>query len=192
MTDQGYVNYFEILGVTEKASPGEVRKTFKQKMKNLVGEISRSQITAERRAHYLLEMAKLNAAAFVLRDPDLRTAYWESRKSLIELEERWRALGDGQPEESDRLRRQFEAKMRNFLGAYVEEAMLEAGRDKECVEASGWDHAHERHASSILRHYRHRLHQDVLERLPFYEVTKPDVDWDERSKTAAAMLKEIA
>ncbi|MCH7719335.1 MAG: hypothetical protein IIB21_07675 [Chloroflexi bacterium] len=68
------------------------------------------------------------------------------------------------------------------------EAMLEAGRDKECVDSSHWDAAHERHASAILRHYRHRLYHDVLERLPFYEVTKPEIDWDERARIVSSLL----
>lgn len=187
MPEAGYVNYFEILGVGEKASPGEVRKTYKAKMKKLVGEIARSQITAERRAYFLLEMAKLNAAVFILRDNERRKRYWDDRTELIRLEEDWRNVSDD-PAESDRLRRKFEAAMRHFLSTYVEEAMLEAGRDKEVVEASHWDAAHERHASAILRRYRHHLYHDVLERLPFYEVTKPEIDWDERAKTAAELV----
>ena len=70
----------------------------------------------------------------------------------------------------------------------VEESMLAAGRDKGCVEASSWDPYHERHASSILRHYRHMLYQEILGRLPFAEVTSPKIDWAERSRTVAAIL----
>ena len=36
MEDKGYVNYYEVLGVSENAPPGEVRKTFKREMKRLV------------------------------------------------------------------------------------------------------------------------------------------------------------
>lgn len=193
MPHSGYVNYYEILKVAEDANPGEVRKTYRREMKNLVNEIAQSKITAERRAHYLLEMAKLNAALYILRDQDKRDAYWASREELIRLEKEWNEVSDADPtrekaSESDRLRRAFEARMRNFLSTYVEEAMLEAGRDKECVEASHWDVAHERHASAILRHYRHGLYHDVLERLPFSEVTKPLIDWDERARTVAQLV----
>ena len=76
----------------------------------------------------------------------------------------------------------------DFLTVYVEEAMLEAGRDKDCVDASNWDSAHERHAFRILRHYRQGLYQEILERLPYCEVTAPAVDWDERTRTVAALM----
>ena len=71
---------------------------------------------------------------------------------------------------------------------YVEEMMLTAGHDKECVEHSHWDEAHERHAFRILRHYRQGLYQKILERLPFAEVTRPDIDWDERRRTVLGIL----
>ena len=64
MDDSGYVNYFEILGLDESAKPGEVRKNYKHMMKELVMEIARSEITPERRASYLLDMAKLNAGSW--------------------------------------------------------------------------------------------------------------------------------
>lgn len=199
MTDfqEGYVNYFEVLGVPEDAKPGEVRREYKRRMKDLVGEIARVEITEERRTHYLLEMAKLNAALLVLRDTEMRDAYWKGRQALIELEGRWRSAADassgkasseGERAELDNLRREFDGKLRAFLARYVEELMLEAGRDKECVEASHWDPAHERHAFRILRHYRHTLYHKILERLPYAEVTPPQIDWDERRRTAAALL----
>ena len=65
---------------------------------------------------------------------------------------------------------------------------LEAGHDKACVEASNWDAAHERHASRILRHCRQGHYQRILERLPYWEVTPPQIDWDERKRTIAAIL----
>ncbi len=68
--------------------------------------------------------------------------------------------------------------------------MLDAGRDKECVEASHWNEAHERHAFRILRHYRQGLYQKILARLPFVEVTPPQIDWVERRETVSALLRE--
>jgi hypothetical protein len=70
----------------------------------------------------------------------------------------------------------------------MEELVLEAGRDPECVEASHWDPAHERHASSVLRHHRQRLYHQIHERLPYYDITRPEIDWEERARTASAML----
>ena len=192
MSDAGYVNYFEIFGLDENANPGEVRKSYKRKMKELVGEIARVEITEEKRVHYLLEMAKLNAAVYVLRDKAKREAYWSERQELIELEEKWRAAGDDDPEANDALRRAFDSKVRSFLSKYIEETVLEAGQDKEVVEASHWDPAHTRHAARLLRHYRHRLYQEILERLPYYEVTTPSIDWDERSATVAGLIAESA
>ncbi|MBN2312234.1 MAG: hypothetical protein JXR94_24860 [Candidatus Hydrogenedentes bacterium] len=188
--ETGYVNYCEILGVGEDPKPGEVRKVYRRKMKALVGEIARVEITQERRAHYLLEMAKLNAALCVLRDTAAREQYWNERKGLIALEEQWRQADGAGSDEADGLRRKFDARVRDFLSKYVEELMLDAGNDKECVDASHWDTAHERHAFRILRHYRHGLYQEILERLPYAGVTRPSIDWDERSRLAASILAE--
>ncbi|MDX9971553.1 MAG: hypothetical protein RBU21_01045 [FCB group bacterium] len=190
MTDaeKGYVDYFEVLGLDSAAKPGEVRKAYRKVMKDLVFEIHSAEITEERRAHYLLEMAKLNAAIYILRDNDLRETYWRERQEVIDLEHEWRAAADAGSSEMDALRRRFDATVRHFLSHYVEEAMLDAGRDRECVEASGWNPAHERHASRILRHYRHGLYQDILERLPYHEVTPPRIDWDERRSIVAALV----
>lgn len=187
--DQGYVNYFAILGLDESAKPGEVRKAYKRNMKNLVNEIANTELTEERRSHYLLEMAKLNAALYILRDTKLRDAYWRERQELIELEERWREAEESGDKEADNLRRQYDGRLRNFLARYMEELMLEAGRDKECVEASNWDAAHERHASRLLRFYRQSLHQQILERLPYFDLSPVQIDWEERKQTAAALLE---
>lgn len=190
MSTEGYVNYFEILGVADDANAGEVRKNYKKLMRNLVGEIARVEITGDRRDRYLLDMAKLNAAVYLLRDKAKRADYTALRDELIELERRWCDAEGADPAASDELRREFDGKVRSFLSKYVEEAMLEAGRDKGCVEASHWDADHERHASRILRYYRHRLYQDILERVPFSEVTRPGTDWDERRETVAELIRE--
>ena len=189
MTEDGYINYYAALGLQEGANAGEVRRTFKRTMKKLVSEIAQVEITEERRAHYLLEMAKLNAALFVLRDKERREQYETARRDLIALEQRWNEAADD-PEASDALRRQFDGDCREFLSKYVEETMLKAGRDKECVEASHWDPAHERHAFRILRHYRHSLYHDILERLPYSEITPPQIDWEERAEVVKAIIAE--
>lgn len=189
MTEDGYVNYYEILGLQAGANAGEVRRTYKRTMKKLVSEIGQVEITEERRAHYLLEMAKLNAALFILRDKERREQYETSRAEVIELERRWNEAVDD-PQASDDFRRKFDGRCREFLSKYVEETMLAAGRDKECVEASFWDPAHERHAFRILRHYRHSLYHDILERLPYSEVTPPELDWAERAATVSGMIAE--
>jgi len=188
MSEDGYVNYFEILGLDESAKPGDVRKNYRKMMKNLIMEIARVEITGERRDRYLLGMAKLNAALYVLRDNEMRESYWRQRAEVIQLESQWREAAQNGDPATDGLRRSFDSKLRHFLSRYVEEAMLDAGRDKEAVEASNWDAAHERHASRILRHYRHNLYQQILDRLPYWEITTPHIDWAEREKTVAAIL----
>jgi len=186
--DAGYLNYFEILGLEDDANPGEVRKTYKRKMKSLVGEIARQEITEDRRAHYLLEIAKLNGAVYVLRDKTKREAYWQERSELIALEEKWRQTDPADRDASDTLRREFDGKTRSFLSRYVEESMLEAGQDKEVVETSNWNAAHERHATRLLRHYRHLLYHTILERLPYHEVTPPTIAWEERTQVVSDIL----
>lgn len=188
MSEQGYVNYYEILGLNTDAKPGEVRNAYKRLMKTLVMEIARVQITKERRDAFLLDMAKLNAAVYILRTNELRDAYWTARLETIELEQKWREAAEAKSDDADGLRRAFDGKLKHFLSRFVEEAMLEAGRDKECVEASNWDAAHERHASSILRHYRHTLYRQILERLPYHEITTPNIDWTERKQMVSGLL----
>jgi hypothetical protein len=185
----GYVNYFAVLGLGEQAKPGEVRRAYKTAMKKLIGEIEKTEITEERREQFLIDMALLNAALYILRDAGSRTAYLDDRNRLIELEQAYRE-SDPDSDEGDRLRRRFDGALRDFLSKYVEEAMLTAGRDKECVELSGWNPAHERHASPILRRYRQELYQQVLERVPFVGITTPDIDWGERRRLVAEMLAD--
>lgn len=187
--ESGYVDYFAVLGLDQTAKPGEVRKAYRTKMKDLVAEIAAVEITEERRAKYLLEMAKLNAALLLLRESEQRDIYWRERQELMDLEQQWRVAADA-GEDTNELRKSFDARVRAFLSRYVEEAMLAAGRDKECVEASHWDAAHERHASRILRYYRNSLYQQILERLPFAEVTKPDIDWAERQRFVKTALAQ--
>jgi hypothetical protein len=186
--DQGYVNYFDLLGVSESAKPGEVRKVYRRKMKDLINEISRVEVTAELRSRYFLEIAKLNAALLILRDTDEQQAYWAERKALIELEGRWRELAASGSEEAEMVAREFDRRVRAWLSKYLEDMMLAAGRDKECVEASQWDRAHERHATRTLREFRHRQYRAILERLPFVDVTTPSIDWDERREMIASVL----
>jgi hypothetical protein len=189
-SENGYVEYFAILGLSPDAKPGDVRKAYKRKMKDLVMEIARVQITEDRRARFLLEMAQLNAALCLLRDTDSRDAYWHDRQQLIDLENRWREAVEQQSTEAEPLRRDYERRLRDFLSHYVEDLMLTAGRDKEAVEASNWNRAHERHASRILREYRNLLYQQIRQRMPYHDVTRPQVDWDERRATVAALTKE--
>ena len=184
MSEAGYINYYEILGLRDNANPGEVRNTYRTKMKALVQEIKRSTITDDRRAQFILEMAKLNGAVIVLRDNARREAYWRQREELVELEKRWcEAAGrDPDPEKTDVLRREFDGRIRSFLSKYVEEAMLEAALDKDVAETSGWNVYYSRYALNLLRHYRHLLYHDILERLPYHVVTRPEMDWDDRAK----------
>jgi hypothetical protein len=184
----GYVNYYEILEVPEGAKPGEIRNRYRKKMKELVGEIARAEITEGARASYLLEMAKLNAACVLLRDLNRREVHWSERQALIDCEARWKAAIESNDPDTDPLRREYFGLLKDFLSKYLEELMLEAGRDKDCVEASHWDAAHERHASRILRHYRHRLYQEILQRLPYTDVTPPDIDWEQRKGVVADLL----
>jgi len=158
-------------------------------MKELVDEIRRVEITEDRRIRYLLEMAKYNAALVILRDNDTRQRYWDERNELIELEDRYRAAAERDKDEAEKLRRQYDGKLKSFLASYVEEVMLSAGRDKECAEASHWDAHHERLASRILRQFKNRLYREILERLPYTEVTPPKINWDERRRTVQELVK---
>ena len=180
MTDDGYINYFHVLELEDDCKAGEVRNNYKRLIKKLLMEIGRTQITDSRRDTFLLDLAKHNAAFYILRDNDLRQQYVEDRNTVIALEHAWHEAVKQHADTLDNDRRKFDAALRHFLSRYMEELMLEAGRDKECVEASHWSRAHERHASRVLRHFRQRLYHAIHERLPYYDITEPQVDWEER------------
>ncbi|MCC6142295.1 MAG: hypothetical protein IT368_00675 [Candidatus Hydrogenedentes bacterium] len=188
MTQEGYIDYFAIIDLPADCKPGEVRKNYKKMMKDLLLEIARVEITPARRDKYLLDMAHLNAAFYILRENDLREKYVHDRDRVMQLEDDWRASVDKDSPEADALRRKYDGAVRHFLSTYMEELVLEAGRDPECVEASNWDPAHERHASRVLRHYRQRQYQAIQERLPYVQITEPRVDWNERARTAALLI----
>lgn len=188
MSDQGYIDYFEVLGLPHDAKQGEVRNQYKRKMRDLVMEIQRVEITADRRERYLLELAKLNAAFYILRNNALREQYEKDRNAIIALEAEWQQAVSGGGGDADQLRRNFDAALRHYLSRYMEELMLVAGRDEECVEASHWDADHERHAGKALRHFRQQQYHQIHERLPYYDVTQPEVDWDERERTVREIL----
>ena len=190
--DLGYIDYAAILGVPQDARPGDVRNVYKKRMRELVRDISESQLTEAKRSRFLLEMAKLNAALFILRDREQRDAYFAARNHLIELERDWREAVEQGGSDAENLRREYDRLLRDFLSRYVEELMLGAGTDAECIEASGWDAAHARHAAPLLRHYRHTLQQQILARLPYFEVTPPQVDWHERGEWIDRMIAEGA
>lgn len=190
MTDDGYINYFDVLELGEDCKPGEVRNNYKRLMKKLLMEIGRSQITDSRRDAFLLDIARHNAAYYILRDNELRQRYIEDRSNVIQLETNWHEAVENKTDAVDKARRTFDAALRHFLSRYLEELMLLAGRDKECVEASRWSRAHERHASRVLRHYRQRLYNAIHERLPYYEITEPTIDWEERKSLIKNMLTD--
>jgi len=191
MSDSGYVNYFEILGLPDTCKPGDVRKEYKRHIKDLLLDIQQRTMNEATRDRYLLSMALLNASFYILRDNDRRENYVRDRGAVIKLEAEWREAVEHNAATADSLRRQFDVSLRHFLATYLEELVFEAGRDTEAVEASGWDPNHERHASRVLRHHRQRLYQEIHERLPFTEVTKPEINWDERGQTVARLLSEV-
>lgn len=192
MTDNGYINYFEVLELTDECKPGDVRNSYKRLMKKLLQEIGRTQITDSRRDAFLLDIARHNAAFYILRDNDLRERYVADRAAVISLEEAWHSAVQEAPDTVDAHRRKFDAALRHFLSRYMEELMLEAGRDRECVEQSHWSRAHERHASRVLRHYRQRLYHEIHERLPYYDITEPKFDWEERKSVVKSTLTQGA
>jgi len=190
MPEEGYIDYFDVLGLDDTCKPGEVRKVYRKQMKSLLMEIhnSRGALTPERRDAYLLDLARHNAAYYILRDQVRRDRYVADRAEVIQLEDAWRKLAGQEGPELDRARRAYDGALRHFLSTYLEEYMLEAGRDPDCVEASNWDLAHERHAGRVLRHHRQRLYHEIHQRLPYALVTEPAVDWQQRRAFAVAVI----
>lgn len=191
MTDDlGYVDYREALTLPEEYKPADVIRNYKKRMKQLRIEISENQQANDRRDHYLLLMAQLNAAFYILRDRQRGETYLREREEVMGMENEWRtAAGKNAGGEEDALRRRYDQALRNFLAKYMEEFVLEAGRDPECVENSGWDSVHERLAGRILRQYRQQRYQEIHERLPFFEISHPEIDWEGRAAFVRELLK---
>ena len=190
MTDDlGYIDYRAVLELSDGYKPAVVIRNYKKKMKQLIIEISERADSEEKRSQYLLTMAHLNAAFYILRDKSRGECYLRDREELIQLEEQWRESA-ASVEASDALRRKYDQALRNFLTRYMEELVLEAGRDADCVENSGWDAAHERHAARVLRHYRQQRYHQIHERLPYYEITRPSISWEERERFIQCLVEE--
>lgn len=187
-SEAGYINYFETLGIADGANPGEARKVYKRLMKKLLQEIAQAEITPDKRNAFILDVARLNGACYVLKDKERREAYLEERGALIKMEAEWCALDPKDTQGHEKIRGIFDSRVRSFLSKYVEEMTLTAGQDREILEASNWNEAHARYATSLLRYYRQHLYNDILERLPFHEVTEPKIDWDERESTVSELL----
>ena len=187
-SEVGYINYFDTLGLADGANPGEVRKSYKKLVKKLIQDVQNTEVTPDKRSAFILDMARFNAACFVLKDKVRREIYWEERQAMINLEAEWLAIGQDDSKAQEEIRGRFDQEIRSFLSKYVEEMTLTAGHDKEVVEVSQWNPDYARFATSLLRYYRHHLYNDILERLPFHEVTKPKIDWDERQSAVAELL----
>ena len=188
--DLGYTDYRAVLDVPESYKPADVIRNYKKRMKQLVIEISEDKRANERQDQYLLQVAQLNAAFYILRDRQRGELYLREREEVIEFERDWReGVGKGDASEDDRLRRRYDQALRNFLAKYMEEFMLEAGRDPECVEHSGWSSVHERLAGRILRQYRQQRYHEIHERLPYSEITPPEIDWTDRVGFVERMLE---
>ncbi len=193
MTEQsGYIDYRTVLELPDNYKPADVIRTYKKKMKRLVIEINDKKIDREQEEQYLLLMAQLNAAFYILRDRQRGEAYLQERDAVIALEQEWRAVAEDDPAQSDTLRRRYDQVLRNFLAKYMEELVLEAGRDPDCMEHSGWDAAHERLADRVLRQHRQQCYHGIHERLPYYEITPPVIDWEERAVFVDHVIEEGA
>ena len=190
MTDDlGYVDYREVLILPELYKPADVIRNYKKRAKQLLIEISEDQKAAEKQDQYLLQMAQLNAAFYILRDRQRGETYLREREEVMGLENEWRSLAEKGGGEEDAMRRRYDQALRNFLAKYMEEFVLEAGRDPECVENSNWSSVHERLAGRILRQYRQQRYQEIHERLPFFEISQPEIDWEDRNRFVEELLK---
>ncbi len=191
MTDDlGYIDYRTVLALPEQYKPADVIRSYKKRMKQLMIEISEDEHANERQQQYLLQIAQLNAAFYILRDRERGERYLQARDEVIRLEQDWHTVTEtaGAGEE-DKRRRRYDQALRDFLSAYMEEYVLEAGRDPECVEHSGWNPSHERHAGRILRQNRQQRYQEIHERLPYFEISPPEISWEERAGFLDTMLK---
>ena len=191
MTDDlGYIDYRTVLALPDPYKPADVIRSYKKRMKQLLIEISENEHAHERQQQYLLQIAQLNAAFYILRDRERGERYLQARDEVIRLEQDWRGTEEGTvPEEEDKLRRRYDQALRDFFAAYMEEYVLEAGRDPECVEHSGWNPSHERHAGRILRQNRQQRYQEIHERLPYFEISPPEIAWEERASFLDTLLK---
>ncbi len=189
MTDDlGYIDYRRVLDLPEQYKPADVIRSYKKRMKQLMIEISDNEHAQERQEAYLLLIAQLNAAFYILRDRERGETYLRAREEVIQLEEDWRNANNN-PADEDKLRRRYDQALRDFLALYMEEYVLEAGRDPECVEHSGWNSAHERHAGRIVRQNRQQCYQIIHERLPYFEISPPEISWEERAGFLDSVLK---
>lgn len=185
--DMGYIDYRTLLELRDAYRPADVIRTYRKKMKQLMVQISEDKEADDHRDRYLLQIAELNAAYYILRNKELGVQYIREREELMALEKEWRAM-DGDDPEFDGYRRRYDQALRAFLARYMEELILEAGRDPECVENSGWSPNHERFAGRVLRQFRQQRYHEIHERLPYYDITKPEVDWEERARFAATLI----
>jgi hypothetical protein len=185
--DLGYIDYRTLLDLQDHYKPADVIRTYRKKIKQLMVQISEDKTAEDHQDRYLLLMAELNAAYYILRNRALGEQYIQEREEVVALEKEWRALDTADPG-FDALRRRYDQALRSFLARYMEELILEAGRDPECVEHSGWGPAHERLAGRVLRQFRQQRYHEIHERLPYYDITEPQVAWEERSRFAAALI----
>ncbi|MFA7692945.1 MAG: hypothetical protein GX117_03245 [Candidatus Hydrogenedentes bacterium] len=191
-TDLGYTDYREVLALPERYKPADVIRNYKKSIKQLRIEISENEQADDLRDHYLLLIAQLNVAFYILRDRQRGEEYLQQREELIALEETWRSVAaTGSMEEQDRARRSYDQSLRNFLAKYMEEYLLEAGRDPDCMEHSGWNSVYERLAGRVFRQYRQQRYHEIHERLPYFEVSTPTIDWEQRADFVATLLEGI-
>ena len=185
-TDDGYINYFHVLQLDEDCKSGDVRNSYKRLTKSLLMEISRTQIT-DRRDAFLLEIAMLNAAFYILRDNDLREKYQADRANVIALEEAWQNAACNTPESVDGHRRRFDAALRHYSPLHG--GTRPGGRARQGMRRGQplepRPRAPRQPRASPLRQ---RRYHEIHERLPYYEITEPQVDWEERRALVQSSL----